>query len=193
MPLPSTPTLLGLPYDGCSSFLRGAAAAPPVIRQALHSPAGNPWTETGIDLGRDGALADMGDVPLGGSSAEVRHKIEESLRTLLDRGGRPIVLGGDHSISYSVIRAVRWFHPRLEVLHIDAHPEMYPEFEGDASSHAWPLARVMAERLADRRLAARPLRRRRQIRPTGLGRVVQARSLACLPAPARVYAVGSAR
>src|SRR5205814_80444 len=81
----ATPTLIGLPYDASSSFLRGAAAAPPVIRQALHSPAGNPWTETGVDIGGDRALADMGDVPLGGSSAEVRRKIEEALRTLLDR------------------------------------------------------------------------------------------------------------
>jgi len=92
----------------------------------------------------------MGDVHLGGSSAEVRRKIEEALRTLLDRGGRPIVLGGDHSVSYPVIRAVRWFHPRLEVLHFDAHPDLYPEFEGDAYSHACPFARVMEERLADR-------------------------------------------
>jgi len=110
---PATPTLIGLPYDASSSFLRGAAAAPPVIRQALHSAAGNPWTETGVDLGVDGALADVGDVPLAGSSAEVRTKIEASVRTLLESGGRPIVLGGDHSITYPVVRAVRWSHPRL--------------------------------------------------------------------------------
>src|SRR5205809_1102629 len=45
-----TPTLLGLPYDASSSFLKGTAAEPPLIRQALHSPAGNPWTEMGADL-----------------------------------------------------------------------------------------------------------------------------------------------
>lgn len=143
------PTLLGLPYDASSSFLRGAAVAPPVIRQALHSPAGNPWTETGVDLGADGALGDAGDVPLGTSGAEVRAKIEASVRTLLESGGRPIVLGGDHSISYPVIKAVRWLHPRLSVLHFDAHPDLYPEFEGDLYSHACPFARVMEERLAD--------------------------------------------
>src|SRR5207302_8602050 len=121
-----TPTLLGLPYDASSSFLRGTAAAPPVIRQALHSPAGNQWTETGVDLGANGALGDAGDVPLGTSGAEVRAKIEEAVRTLLESGGRPIVLGGDHSISYPVIRAVRWSHPRLSVLHFDAHPDLYP-------------------------------------------------------------------
>src|SRR3989475_8490628 len=54
------------------SFLKGTAAAPPLIRQALHSPAGNPWTEMGVDLGADGALGDVGDVPLGTSRSEER-------------------------------------------------------------------------------------------------------------------------
>jgi agmatinase len=144
-----TPTLLGLPYDASSSFLKGTAAAPPLIRQALHSPAGNPWTETGVDLGADGALDDAGDVPFGGSAAEARAKIEEAVRTLLESGGRPIVLGGDHSVTYPIVRAVRWFHPRLSILHFDAHPDLYPEFEGDRYSHACPFARILEERLVD--------------------------------------------
>ncbi len=144
-----TPTLLGLPYDASSSFLKGTAAAPPLIRQALHSPAGNPWTETGVDLGAAGALGDAGDVPFGGSAAEARAKIEEAVRTLLESGGRPIVLGGDHSVTYPIVRAVRWFHPRLSILHFDAHPDLYPEFEGDRYSHACPFARILEERLAD--------------------------------------------
>src|SRR2546425_10190980 len=143
-------TLLGLPYDGSSSFLKGTAAAPPLIRQALHSPAGNPWSETGIDLGADGALGDAGDVPLGTAAADARTKIEEAVRTLLESGGRPIALGGDHSVTYPIVRAVRWFHPRLSILHFDAHPDLYPEFEGDRYSHACPFARVMEERLTDR-------------------------------------------
>src|SRR5260221_1470225 len=145
-----TPTLLGLPYDGSSSFLKGTAAAPPAIRQALHSPAGNPWTETGVDLGVDGALGDAGDVPLGTSAADARTKIEEAVRTLLESGGRPIALGGDHSVTYPILRAVRWFHPQLSILHFDAHPDLYREFEGDRYSHACPFARIMEERLADR-------------------------------------------
>src|SRR2546422_11637859 len=112
-PARGTPTLLGPPYDASSSFLKGAASAPLLIRQALHSPAGNPWTETGVDLGADGALRDAGDVPLGTSAADARTKIEESVRTLLESGGRPIVLGGDHSITYPIVRAVRWFHPQI--------------------------------------------------------------------------------
>src|SRR5207247_2715243 len=106
-------TRLGRPSGAGSSFLKGTAAAPPLIRQALHSPAGNPWTETGVDLGADGALGDAGDVPLGTSAADARTKIEEAVRTLLEGGGRPIALGGDHSVTYPIVRAVRWFHPQL--------------------------------------------------------------------------------
>jgi len=103
----------------------------------------------GIDLGQDGALGDVGDVPLGTSGAEVRARIEDAVRTLLDAGGRPIALGGDHSITYPIVRAVRWFHPRLSILHFDAHPDLYPEFQGDPYSHACPFARIMDEKLAD--------------------------------------------
>ncbi len=91
----------------------------------------------------------MGDVALGTSSAEVRTAIEAAARTLLEAGGRPIALGGDHSITYPIVRAVRRFHPQLSILHFDAHPDLYPEFQGDPYSHACPFARIMDETLAD--------------------------------------------
>src|SRR2546426_3720811 len=116
-----TPTLLGLPYAASSSFLKGTAAAPPLIRQALHSPAGNPWTETGVDLGADGALGDAGDLPLGTSAADARTKIEEAVRTLLEAGGRPVPPGRGHSVTHPIGRGVRWVHPQLRILHLAAH------------------------------------------------------------------------
>src|SRR3989440_919659 len=130
-----TPTLLGLPYDATSSFLKGTAPEPQLIRQALHSPAGNPWTEMGVDLGADGALGDAGDLPLGTSAADARTKIEEAVRTLLEAGGGPIALGGDHLVTHPIVRAVKWVHPQLSILHFDAHPHPYPEFGGDRYSH----------------------------------------------------------
>src|SRR2546428_12917944 len=103
------PALLGPPYDASSSFLKGTAAAPPLIRQALHSPAGNPWTETGVDLGAAGALGDVGDVPLGTSAADARTKIEEAVRTLLEAGGRPIAPRGGPSVTFPNLRGGGWF------------------------------------------------------------------------------------
>jgi len=148
MPGSGTPTLLGVPFDAASSFRRGAAAAPPAIRAALSSAAGNSWTEGLVDLGKLGALADAGDLKLP-EGPEARREIERGVADVLAGGGRPIVLGGDHSITYPVLRAVRRRHPRLSVLHVDAHPDLYEEFQGDRFSHACPFARALEERLVD--------------------------------------------
>ncbi len=142
------PTLIGVPFDAASSFRRGAAAGPGAIRQALNSPAGNSWTEGMTDLSAAGTLADAGDVA-GLESQTVRAEVERAVERLVASGARPIVLGGDHSISYPVLRGLRPHHPRLSVLHVDAHPDLYDDFEGDRFSHACPFARVMEERLAD--------------------------------------------
>ena len=47
---PGTPVILGIPFDANSSWLRGAAGAPPIIRVAFNSNSSNSWTETGVDL-----------------------------------------------------------------------------------------------------------------------------------------------
>lgn len=143
--------LLGVCYDGSSSYLRGAAGAPPVIRQALWSEAGNPWTELGVDLSR-APLDDEGDLAPAANEdpAQVRRAIEAAVRSIAESGRRPLVLGGDHSITYPILRGFRPLHPRLSILHFDAHGDLYHEFQGDRYSHACPFARVMEEGLADR-------------------------------------------
>lgn len=150
MPAPGQPTLLGVPFDAASSFRRGPAAAPAAIRAALTSPAGNAWTEGLVDLGAPGVLADGGDLSLpADDSSRARAGIEEGVARVLAGGGRPIVLGGDHSITYPVLRAMRPRHARLSVLHVDAHPDLYEEFAGDRFSHACPFARSLEEGLLD--------------------------------------------
>jgi hypothetical protein len=59
---PGTPVLLGIPFDANSSWLRGAAGAPPIIRVAFNSFSSNPWTETGVDLSAEGMYCDAGDL-----------------------------------------------------------------------------------------------------------------------------------
>ena len=138
------PQLIGVPYDASSSFLRGSAAAPPLIRQALHSPAGNQFTERGADLSQ---LADAGDLTLTDDAANARVMIQAGIELSLKNGFAPIALGGDHSITYPIIRAIARVHPRVSILHIDAHGDLYDEFEGDRFSHACPFARIMEEEL----------------------------------------------
>ena len=149
MPDSGTPMLLGVPFDAASSFRRGAAGAPTAIRAALASSAGNSWTEGLVDLGAPGALSDAGDLSVPEAGAAARATIEQGVARLLAAGGRPIVLGGDHSITYPILRAVRRAHPQLSVLHVDAHSDLYEEFQGDRYSHACPFARALEERLTD--------------------------------------------
>jgi agmatinase len=144
----SQPTLVGIPYDASSSYLRGAAEAPPLIRRALVSPSSNGWAESLTDVGAPGAILDAGDVDLAGD--DQRAAIERAVREVMADHGLPLSLGGDHSISYPILRAVRSAHPHLTVVHLDAHSDLYDEFEGDRYSHACQFARVMEERLADR-------------------------------------------
>ena len=80
-------SLVGLAYDAGSSFQRGSAAAPPLIREALRSPAGNAYTERGADLSQ---LADAGDLALPSDSAPARAQIQSGIERVLDAGHRPI-------------------------------------------------------------------------------------------------------
>jgi agmatinase len=144
--------LLGVPYDGASSYQRGAALGPAAIRAGLRNPSSNSWTEDAIDVAALGIVEDRGDLDFGDieDGGRVRSEIETGVRALLDAGGRPVILGGDHSISYPVLRALGPRHPGLSVLHFDAHSDLYDEFEGDRYSHACPFARVMEEGLVAR-------------------------------------------
>lgn len=143
------PTLIGLPYDASSSFLRGATDAPPVIRAAIHSPASNGWAQGLHDVLGAGGLADAGDLVLP-PAPEARVLIESGIAEVIGGGGRPIALGGDHSVTYPAVRGVARSVAPLTILHIDAHSDLYDVFEGDRYSHACPFARIMEEGLAVR-------------------------------------------
>lgn len=151
MMMPVRPILVGIPYDASSSFLRGAAAAPPLIRQAVQSPAGNAFTELGVDVS---AVADAGDIVVEPQPAAARTQIQNNISAVLARGLRPIAIGGDHSITYPIMRAVAQHHVDVAILHIDAHGDLYDEYQGDRYSHACPFARIMEEQLCARLVQA---------------------------------------
>jgi len=144
--VPGPPCLIGLPYDASSSYIRGPAQAPPHIRSAFHSTHWNRFTEGGSDLS---ALADAGDLKLP-ATAEARAQIEAAIEDLAGGGSRPLALGGDHSVTYPILRGLCKSIASLTVLHLDAHPDLYDEFEGDRFSHACPFARIMEDQLARR-------------------------------------------
>jgi len=144
---PSQPTLLGIPFDANSSYLRGAAGAPPLIREAFRCDSSNSSTESGIELGSESVL-DAGDLELPAQGAFTG--IESAVGELLDKGQTPVCLGGDHSITYPIVRAFGKRFADLTIVHFDAHPDLYDELQGNRYSHACPFARIMEEGCAKR-------------------------------------------
>lgn len=138
-------SLLGIPYDASSSFQRGTALGPEAIRAALRSDSTNGWNEELMDV--RAILADAGDLVLP-DSHEALALIEEGADRLLATGATPIFLGGDHAITWPLVRAVARRHPKLTILHLDAHPDLYDALDGDRLSHACPMARILEEQLA---------------------------------------------
>lgn len=147
----AVPTLLGIPFDAQSSYLRGAGEAPVKVREALACEASNHWTETGVDLGIQGIYGDAGDLEFADDSdKDAFAAIESGVSTLITQGKRPVTLGGDHSITFPIIKAVAKKYSELTIFHFDAHPDLYDEFEGNRWSHACPFARIMESGLAQR-------------------------------------------
>lgn len=142
------PTLLGIPFDAQSSYLRGAADAPRTIREALACDASNLWAETGVDLGVSGIYEDAGDLEL--FEKDAMSAIEQAVIRLIGGGRRPVSLGGDHSITFPIIKSLAKKYPKLTIFHFDAHPDLYDEFDGNRFSHACPFARIMEAGLAKR-------------------------------------------
>ena len=141
--------LIGLLSDANSSYKKGAAAAPGHIRRALHCGSSNLCSESGIDLAENPRFVDLGDRPVT-DDVESFLAIENEICTLTEPGALPLVLGGDHAVSYPVLRAIHARHGPVNILHFDAHPDLYHDYEGNPYSHASPFARIMEQSLATR-------------------------------------------
>ncbi|HRX00349.1 MAG TPA: agmatinase [Cyclobacteriaceae bacterium] len=141
--------ITGVPFDEFSSFMRGPAKAPQFIRQAFHSNSANYFTENRIDLKNNTQWQDAGDMKLPQGKAAIR-EIEREMDQLLAKYDKVLALGGDHSVSYPLVKATAKKFGKLTILHLDAHGDLYDEFDGNKYSHACPFARIMEEGLASR-------------------------------------------
>ncbi len=144
-----TPVLLGIPLDHNSSFLRGPAQAPPLIRKALRSDAWNPRTESRVDLGIPRLFEDAGDL-LNMESSDAFDRIEAAIRQIIKSKKRPLSLGGDHSITFPILKAIGKHIPGITLVHFDAHPDLYANYENNPFSHASPFARICEANLVQR-------------------------------------------
>lgn len=137
-------TLQGIVFDKKSSYLRGPALAPPLIRKAYHNESANYFAENGIEIPPE-IWDDKGDFEI-----KDYFDIEKITSKNLEPGIPLITLGGDHSITYPLLKAHYEKYRAVDILHIDAHADLYDNFEGDKYSHACPFARIMENKLANR-------------------------------------------
>lgn len=135
--------LQGISYDEKSSYQKGPKLAPPLIRDALYSGSMNLFAENDISIAD--AFEDKGDYAITDY-----FDIEEITKGNLESGYKILTLGGDHSITFPIVKALGEKYPRIDILHIDAHSDLYEHYEGDRYSHACPFARIMEHQLASR-------------------------------------------
>lgn len=128
--------------------MRGPAKAPEKIRRLLSLDMMNRVSESGAELGKEVSIEDIGDLNL--SDYNEQEVIKISVAESLGDNKRPLLLGGDHSITYPVMKAIASHYGPVNILHIDAHPDLYPDYRGNPLSHASPFARIMEDGLAQR-------------------------------------------
>ena len=134
----------GIKYDEKSSYQKGPGLAPPLIREALHCGSSNYYAENGLSI-EDIELEDHGDFEIS-EYFDIERITHEHIK--LNR--KILTLGGDHSITFPIIKAHHHKYPALDILQIDAHPDLYDKFDGNKYSNACPFARIMERGYASR-------------------------------------------
>lgn len=136
--------LIGVPYDANSSFLRGPAQAPPRIRLMDTDGSANRFCEQGKEIKKGESYKDLGDLSFADDDPQLAFAtISQKIKEELHGGNKIICFGGDHSISFPIIDAFTSKYNNLNVLHLDAHGDMYDNFDNNPFSHASPFARLM--------------------------------------------------
>lgn len=140
--MPAAVTLLGLPTDINSSHRRGPAKGPAAARAQLNCDAYGLTAECGVDLADPAVFRDAGDLALTESPADL-DLIADGVARIM-RHGAGLFVGGDHFVTWPILEGLRRTgRPPPQILHIDAHPDLYPTFDDNPRSHASPFARIL--------------------------------------------------
>jgi agmatinase len=87
---------------------------------------------------------DRGDLPLSDNDvADDDAKIDQAIADVAALDAVPLAIGGDHAVTFPLVAAIASKHGPVSILHFDAHPDLYADFEGNPRSHASPFARIM--------------------------------------------------
>ena len=134
--------LFGVPYDGTTSFRPGTRFGPAAIREVSQGLE-TYCPQLDLDL-EDLAYADLGavDIPFGAPEPVV-NAVQRATTAVLDLGLNPLMLGGEHSISFGAVAAVANQHPDLVLVQLDAHADLREEWLGARHSHACAMRRCL--------------------------------------------------
>lgn len=136
--------VIGIPFDSNSSFLKGPAHAPTRIGLMEHEGSTNAYSESGKEIIKGRNYHDLGDINFKGTnSADAFGLIKRAIIKELLEPVKIFSYGGDHSVSYPVIDAFSEKYTNLNVLHLDAHADLYENFYDNPYSHASPFARLL--------------------------------------------------
>lgn len=140
--------LLDMPFDAHSSHLRGPAEGPAAIRDMMKCGSANSSTELGQELNHNPRIVDAGSVDCSVDSKAFDH-LESAIDAICKQGAKPLTFGGDHSVTYPIIKSLAKYHGSFTILHFDAHPDLYDILDNNPLSHACPFARIMENKLAN--------------------------------------------
>lgn len=126
--------ILPVPYDGTSTWIKGADKGPKAIIEASATLEMYD-IEADLDLSKRGifTLPAISEI----SSPEVMAKsVEESVKTQIQNGKFTVLLGGEHSVSIGAFKAYAEKYENLSILQLDAHADLRPSYEGSEYNHA---------------------------------------------------------
>ncbi len=136
----STIALFGAPFDSTTSFRPGARFGSSAIRhESFGIETYSPYQDKDLT---DKKVFDCGDLELCFGSSEAALKdIEDLERRILNDGKLPILIGGEHLVTYGAVKAVFGKHPDLQIIHFDAHTDLRDDYLGAKLSHACVMRR----------------------------------------------------
>lgn len=159
-PIPRrSPRIAVLPfgYEGTVSYGRGTSEGPRAILEASHFVEF--YDEILEDEPRRLGIATESPPPIPTDPAEAIQGIAEATERIARQGRFPVVLGGEHSISFGVYQGLARVHGAIGVIQFDAHADLREEYEGTPFSHASVMARIREKTDAVLQLGIRSLSR----------------------------------
>jgi len=133
--------IYGMPMDWTVSYRPGSRFGPQRIREAsIGLEEYSPYLDRELD---DVNYFDAGDIPLPFGNAEKSlDLIAGFIRQLLINGKIPVGMGGEHLVSWPVMKTVADNYDNLAIIHMDAHTDLREEYEGEPLSHSTPIRKI---------------------------------------------------